>query len=167
MTTWTTDPLKRRMGSGALFRDDFGRILLVKPSYKESWEIPGGAIEPGEPPRVTCRREILEELGLDLAIGRLLVIDWRPPDDSRPDGWMFVYDGGVLDAGVASNFRLPPDELLEWRFVELEALEEYVPDFFARRLRVAFDCAVREQTADLENGHIPLPAPRSARVEPR
>jgi 8-oxo-dGTP diphosphatase len=160
-STWTTDPLKRRMGSGALFRDDLARVLLVKPSYKDIWEIPGGAIEPGEPPRMTCRREILEELGLHLEIGRLLVVDWRPPIDSRPDGWMFVYDGGVISAEVAATIRLHPDELIEWRFVELDALEAYVPGFFARRLRIAFECALRGQTADLEDGYIPTPTPES------
>jgi len=37
-------PMKR-MGSGALFFDSAGRILIVKPSYKDVWEIPGGVVE--------------------------------------------------------------------------------------------------------------------------
>src|SRR5690349_11887656 len=156
----TNDPITRLMGSGALFRDDAGRILLVKPSYKDVWEIPGGAIEPGEAPRVTCRRELREELGLDLDVGRLLVIDWLPPQDPRPDGWMFVYDGGVMSDDVATQIKLPPDELLEWRCVRLDELDEYVREFKARRLRVAFDCALRGETADLEWGYLPLPAGR-------
>ena len=143
------------MGSGALFRDGEGGVLLVKPSYKPVWEIPGGAIEPGEAPRVTCARELIEELGMDLSIGRLLVIDWLPPRDDKPDGWMFVYDGGVLPPEVAANIKLPPDELLEWRFVRLEDLESYVADFKARRLRVAYECALDGETADLEWGFLP------------
>ena len=143
------------MGSGALFRDGADGVLLVKPSYKDVWEIPGGAIEPGEAPRECCRRELVEELGLDLPIGRLLVIDWLPPADPAPDGWMFVYDGGVLSADVTDRIVLPPDELLEWRFVPLSDIDGYVSEFKARRLRVAFECAVRGETLDLEWGFVP------------
>lgn len=143
------------MGSGALFRDGAGRVLLVQPSYKDVWEIPGGAIEPGEPPRECCRRELIEELGLDLPIGRLLVIDWLPPADALPDGWMFVYDGGVLAPEVAAQIKLPPDELLDWRFVPLDEIDTYVSEFKARRLRVAFECALRGETLDLEWGFVP------------
>lgn len=143
------------MGSGALFRDADGRVLLVKPSYKDVWEIPGGAIEPGEAPRMCCRRELREELGLELAIGRLLVIDWLPPAPPAPDGWMFVFDGGVMTPDTAADIRLCPDELLEWRFVDLSALEEYVLEFKARRLREAHRCAIEGLTADLELGFVP------------
>lgn len=33
-----------------------------------------------------------------------------PPnsDPPRPEGWMFVYDGGVLGAGATGAVRLPP-----------------------------------------------------------
>lgn len=42
-------------------------------------------MEAGECPWQTARREIKEELGLDLAPGRLLAVDWVPPGgDGRP-----------------------------------------------------------------------------------
>lgn len=145
----------RRMGSGALLRDASGRVLLVKPSYKEFWEIPGGAIEPGESPRACCEREIFEELGLQMSVGRLLVVDWLPPAPPQPDGWMFVYDGGMLDESAASRIVLAPDKLVEWRFVEPDRLDEYFPDFMARRIRVAHECALSGTTANLEWGYRP------------
>lgn len=147
--------IQRRMGSGALFRDGSGGVLLVQPAYKSRWEIPGGAIEPGEAPRVCCRREILEELGLELEIGRLLVIDWLRPADPMPDGWMFVFDGGVLSPEQTAQIKLPPGELLDWRFVHVDDLESFVSEFKARRLRVAHECALRGDTMDLECGYIP------------
>ena len=36
------------MGSAALVRDVDGRVLLVEPAYKESWELPGGSVEADE-----------------------------------------------------------------------------------------------------------------------
>jgi hypothetical protein len=44
--------------AGALIFDDRGRLLVLKPSYKKHWTIPGGQIEPdGESPWDTCWRE--------------------------------------------------------------------------------------------------------------
>ncbi len=40
----------KRMGAGAIVRDPSGRVLIVKPTYKEGWELPGGAVEDGESP---------------------------------------------------------------------------------------------------------------------
>jgi 8-oxo-dGTP diphosphatase len=40
-----------------------GRVLLVFDRYKQCWEIPGGAIEPGEKPLMCAIREFTEESG--------------------------------------------------------------------------------------------------------
>ena len=34
-----------RVAAGALFFDDRGRVLLVHPTYKDTWDIPGGYVE--------------------------------------------------------------------------------------------------------------------------
>ena len=62
-----TDPSESfatpRVAAGALFFDDQGRVLLVHPTYKDTWDIPGGYVERGESPAAACRRELKEELG--------------------------------------------------------------------------------------------------------
>src|SRR5438132_604987 len=85
------------MAAGVLFRDTANRILLVEPSYKPNWEIPGGAVEADESPWDAAGRELVEELGWRRSLGRLLVVDHVKPHDSRPEGVVFVFDGGVLD----------------------------------------------------------------------
>lgn len=72
---------RKRMAAGALFRDVAGRVLLVEPTYKENWEVPGGAVEQDESPTAACRREVLEELGLDrpAASSRLGAVAARTP----------------------------------------------------------------------------------------
>jgi 8-oxo-dGTP pyrophosphatase MutT (NUDIX family) len=54
---------RKRMAATAFFRDDQGRVLLVNPVYKETWDLPGGAVEAEESPHAACRREVAEELG--------------------------------------------------------------------------------------------------------
>jgi 8-oxo-dGTP pyrophosphatase MutT (NUDIX family) len=48
---------------GALLRDDDGRILLVQ-HVEGRWQLPGGAVDPGEHPEDAVRRECLEEAGI-------------------------------------------------------------------------------------------------------
>jgi hypothetical protein len=60
---------RKRMAAGALFRDGAGRPLLVDPVYKDTWDLPGGAVEAEESPHAACRREVAEELGLDRPAG--------------------------------------------------------------------------------------------------
>lgn len=89
---------RKRMAAGALFRDELGRPLLVDPVYKDTWDLPGGAVEAEESPHAACRREVAEELGLDRTPGRVLAVDWVPSRPKRPEGLVIVYDGGILSA---------------------------------------------------------------------
>ncbi|HEY9524880.1 MAG TPA: NUDIX hydrolase, partial [Thermopolyspora sp.] len=67
---------KKLAGAGAFLTDPSGRVLLVKPNYREHWGWPGGHVDPGESPESTCVREVEEELGLKPNVGRLLVVQW-------------------------------------------------------------------------------------------
>src|SRR5687768_5329048 len=97
--------------AAALVTDRAGNVLLVKPNYRDDWLIPGGYVEPDEFPHHGVVRELCEELGLSMAVGRLLVVDWAPPRDSRPRSIVnLVFDGGVLDV-PPGGFRLQRDEL--------------------------------------------------------
>ncbi len=57
---------RKLVSADALITDIAGWILLVDPSYKDFWDIPGGVAEANEAPDETVRRELREELGLIL-----------------------------------------------------------------------------------------------------
>ena len=141
---------KRRMGAGVLFTNAAGDPLLVEPAYKDTWEIPGGIVEAGEDPRTCAVREVREELGRDIELGRLLVIDHRSAPPPRGDSTMLVYDGGSLDD--PSDLRLPPDELLSARFIPPDDLELYVGEAFAHRVRQALRAKAHGSTIEIVNG---------------
>lgn len=48
-------------------RED-GRVLLVQLSYRNRWGVPGGLLKRGEDPAVAARREVLEEVSLDVEL---------------------------------------------------------------------------------------------------
>lgn len=126
--------------AATLFRDDRGRVLLVEPNYRDGWAVPGGTVESddGESPRQAARRETAEEIGLDLAPGRLLAVDWaRGPQ--RPPIAAYLYDGGVLDETRLKTIRLQEEELLSWRLVEREEIDRYLLGALALRVKAALE----------------------------
>ena len=86
-----------------------GRVLLVHPTYKDTWDVPGGYVERGESPAAACRRELKEELGIDRAPLRLLNVDWAP-NDREGDKLLFLFDCGPLGDDEA-RITLQADEL--------------------------------------------------------
>ncbi|MEJ3742937.1 NUDIX hydrolase [Actinomycetes bacterium KLBMP 9797] len=143
----------KRMGSGVVLRDPAGRILLVEPTYKDYWELPGGCVEANESPRAAAVRELKEELALSVTPGRLLVVDWVPPSDGRTDGVMFVYDGGLLDDASTMDIRLPADELRSWAWCTLPEAQQRLLPLLARRAAAALEAVSSGATAYLENGN--------------
>lgn len=140
------------MGAGALIRNGEGQVLLVNPTYKAPWEIPGGIVEEGESPRSCCSRELVEELGREVAIGRLLVVDWLPDLGGRGDRILFIFDGGSVEDGFVDEVVLPPDELSECRFVDVDDLGDRLGPGMVRRVRAALGNALAGTTGYLEFG---------------
>lgn len=143
------------IAAGALFLDNQGRILLLRPTYKPYWDIPGGYAEPGESPRAACAREICEELGIQAQVGRLLSVDWAPHPDEG-DKMLFVFDAGQLTAEQLAQITFQDGEIAEYAFVEPEHLDQFTIPRLTRRLRATIRALTDHQPAYLEDG-IPQP----------
>lgn len=73
----TQDHQRPRVGCGAAILDAQGRILLVrrvKNPEADHWGVPGGKLDWGEAARTCAEREINEELGVQIAAGRVLAV---------------------------------------------------------------------------------------------
>jgi 8-oxo-dGTP pyrophosphatase MutT (NUDIX family) len=112
--------------AGAMIFDRSGRLLILKPTYKSGWTIPGGVMDDsGESPWEACRREVREETGLEVSSGRLACVDFRrPKPPRRPGGIRFLFDCGALDDGALAGVRLQAEEIAASRLAPLpEALD--------------------------------------------
>ena len=73
---YATDPTEVRISVSAVVRrpGGAGEILLMKRSDNEHWGLPGGYVEPGESVVVATEREVREETGFEIEVGRLVGI---------------------------------------------------------------------------------------------
>lgn len=127
-------PRKRAMAH-ALFRDEQGRLLFLKPHYKDDWELPGGILEREESPREGCEREVAEELGIEVSLPRLLCVDWLPPHLGWEDALGFVFDGGVLSPERVGTLVRDEGEIADVHWVDADEAASHLIPGAAARLR--------------------------------
>jgi 8-oxo-dGTP diphosphatase len=124
------------VSAGALIFDQAGRLLILKPTYKTGWTIPGGIMEAdGETPWDACRREVREECGIEVRSGRLACVDFRPGRPGRPDGIRFLFDCGPADDAVLAAITIQPEEIAEYRIVQLGTALTLLRPPIRRRVR--------------------------------
>lgn len=132
------------LGASVVLRDPSGRVLLVEPTYRDTWLLPGGTVEAGEQPADGARRETHEELNLELTHPLdLLVVDWVSPDErvGRPPFCHFVFDGGAVTAALLKQIRLPADELSDWALCDRDEWTQRMLPRGAARLSSAVAAA--------------------------
>lgn len=142
---------RKRVIAHLLVTEPGKRVCVLETTFKPDFELPGGILETGESPRVGLAREVREELSADLAVGRLLVVDWLAPYLGWDDAVELIFDGG----DVRSPDLLRPD-LKEIRAVHwltpAEAIATMAP-FAQGRLGSALAARFEQRTWYLEAGN--------------
>ena len=139
------------MGAAALIRDETGALLIIKPTYRDGWLLPGGMVEPDELPKQTCQREIEEEVGLELEVGRLLCVDYQNKARKGVERMRFLFDGGTLTQAQAGQIVLQEEELSAHAFVSPDDALEKLNPALSRCVRHALTAAQTGETLYLEN----------------
>jgi len=148
--------------AGALIFDRRGRLLILRPTYKSGWTIPGGVMEAdGETPWQACQREVREECGLHLTSGTLVCMDFRLRREGNPGGIRFLFDCGSLPDIALTGIVLQAEELSDSQLAPMREALQLLRKPIRRRVR-----AVRARSGAprnhplvyLENGR---PAARS------
>ncbi|MEU3567109.1 NUDIX hydrolase [Kitasatospora sp. NPDC036755] len=143
---------RKRVSADVILRDRAGRILTVNPTYKEGWDLPGGMAEANEPPDEAAVRELREELGLEIRIHRLLVVDWVAPHGPWDDQIAFIFDAGTLPPTRAAGVRPHDDELSEAVFLPASEVAERLRIRQRNRLNAAVRAIADGGTRYLRDG---------------
>lgn len=109
-------------GCGAAIRNAAGQILLIQRLRQPeagAWGLPGGKIDFGEPARETARREIAEELGIEIEVlGLACIAETIDCGDGRH--WIApVYNARIL---TGAPDILEPEKHGGWGWFALDDL---------------------------------------------
>jgi 8-oxo-dGTP pyrophosphatase MutT (NUDIX family) len=131
--------------------DRKGRLLILKPTYKSGWTLPGGIVEAdGETPWEACRREAREECGLRLRRGTLVCVDFLRPRPGRPGGMRFLFDTDAFGKRTLADIVLQEEEISDYRLTRVEQALNLLSRPIRRR--VAATLSVPGRLSYLEDG---------------
>lgn len=144
---------RKRMGAGVIFLNEKGEILIVKPSYRDHWSIPGGTVDDNESPKQACIREVKEETGLTIKEVGFLCIDYSPKEsDEKNESLQFVFYGGIIKDANIPNIKLDNKELVDFRFVSITDAEKLLGHKLVKRLPKCVDSIKTGTSVYLEDG---------------
>jgi 8-oxo-dGTP diphosphatase len=73
-----------------------GRVLLAQRKagahLAGAWELPGGKVEPGEDPREALRRELREELGIEVSVGEVVDVTFHRYEEAGRTVLLLFFD---------------------------------------------------------------------------
>jgi 8-oxo-dGTP pyrophosphatase MutT (NUDIX family) len=127
--------------------------LLVDPGYKPGWDMPGGMAETNESPAACVKREVREELGLDLSARSMLCVDWVPPHGPWDDLLAFVFDADVLTHEQIASIQLLDGELEGYELCDEAQAQKRLRPRTWRRLKAALRAARIGEISYLHDGH--------------
>jgi ADP-ribose pyrophosphatase YjhB (NUDIX family) len=142
----------KRMGSGALIFNDRNELLIVKPTYKDHWSVPGGTVDQNESPKDACIREVKEEIDIDLPDVDFLCVDYISNTEEKSENLQFVFYAGILDDEDIAKIKLDPKELGECRFVSTETATTMLGQKLAARLPRCIEAIKNKKGLYLEQG---------------
>lgn len=121
-----------RLAAKAFIVDE-GEVLAVQRAADDVqepgiWELPGGRLDMGEEPRTGLAREVEEETGLAVEVGRPLTVRHFERDDGQTVT-MIVFRCTTTDRDVSLS---PEHQDADW--VSLSEAEEQLADFFGREV---------------------------------
>jgi len=134
MRYFATDPTSVRLTVSAVARREggSGEILLIQRADNAHWGLPGGHVEPGESVTQAAAREVLEETGCKIEVGRLIGVYSDPKRQTveLSSGECSQFVNLCFEARVIGEIGAPttPEETLNSGFFPEDGLPEpFVP----------------------------------------
>ncbi|HBS46295.1 MAG TPA: ADP-ribose pyrophosphatase [Paenibacillus sp.] len=141
-----------RKSARAIVVNSQGKMAVLFVSKEQYYKLPGGGVEPGENLREALKREVLEEVGVEVEVVNEigLVIEYRNKDELLQ--FSYCYFCKVI--GETQNTTYTEDEInagyeLNWigikeavSIISNNSTENYVGKFIVRRDRAVLEKAI-------------------------
>ena len=111
-------------GSAVIFDPTGQKVLLTRRTDNGRWCLPGGAMDPGESAAECCAREVLEETGLIVRVGKLIGVYSTPhriieyADGNRRQGLTLCFEAEVVGGELGVS-----DETAEFGYFSQEQMK--------------------------------------------
>jgi 8-oxo-dGTP diphosphatase len=137
---------KTLTGVAAIILDDDENVLINRRTDRTGhapglWSLPCGVVEEGESPEDALKREMKEELGVEVAVEKLIS---RRTFDNRADGRWVAY-GYLCSIVQGIPGIMEPQKSEELKFVPLDKIPH---DFFRELLHVIEDYTAGKHEAE-------------------
>ncbi len=143
---------KKISGAGVLLFYK-GKLLIVNPTYKDYWSVPGGVVEKNESPYEAVMREVKEEINLKIKIKKLLVIEYKGiTHTGTTDTYQFMFLGQELNQALINKIELQKEEISEYKIVDIKKAYALLSPHISRRLKVCMKVIQKKETIYIENG---------------
>ena len=117
-------------GAAVIVLDSSGHVLLMQRADTGGWGLPGGFMEPGESLEETARREVMEEVGLELAELTLMSVFSGPEQYFRYPNGDQVFNVTAVYTATARDWQLSEDSS-EVAAAKLFAIDDLPGDVIA------------------------------------
>lgn len=113
--------LLAQVGQKALIKKGDAVLICRGPGSPERWDIPGGRIHKEEDPREALKREIHEELGVDVHVGKPFDVFVEQMTSAGHPRYFVLFEATLVDDNA--EFTLADDEIAEVRWVRKDDVD--------------------------------------------
>lgn len=143
---WHNSLPAKHLSASVLCWNIHGELLLVIPSYDNSWLLPGGVVEENESPLDAAIREAEEELGLKFERKRLhfVGINYAHTHAEWHDFVHFFFSAGVLTEHEIQQMGKKARTVHGYQFMSRKQLPDHVASHRLKAIDELFDEGTRQ-----------------------
>lgn len=127
MKAWRAAQPQKMVATKVIVKSNLGNILTVQPTYKKTWQLPGGGVDNGESPEAAGVREIAEETGMVIPESDLIPMGTIYKADEELLIVMYEYAHAIDET---TEITVQEDEISGYNFTSADETARHLADYY-------------------------------------